>query len=292
MGWNFALDYSKLNQLALAFKGGITGNNSGKRLTNKYGASLEFADFRQYIPGDDVRRIDWSLYGRSQRLYTKLNRSEVDATINIVVDGSKSMDYGNPHKGLRAMELALSFAYISLKAYDRVSVAVGVKGLENYLAPVHGIQSYNKILRFMENLEFNGTGNLNGSLNSLKKVLKPKQVTLVFSDFLDEEGYQQGINKLIEMKQDVWVFQMASPEEIDPDFKGGLKLLDSETGKAKDVDMDYWTVGAYKEAFNEHSNSIKEFCTNRGINYVFVNSQQNSLEVLHSIKNNVTTGKL
>lgn len=291
MGWKFDLDYGKLNQLAMLFKGGLSGYNSGKRLTNKFGASLEFADFKQYLPGDDVRRIDWSLYGRSTRLYTKLNRSEVDATINIVLDGSKSMDFGEPHKGLKAMELALSFAYISLKAYDRVSLTVGVKGLDNYMAPVHGIKAYNKVLHFMEKVIFDGAGNLNESLGSLKKVLKPRQVTLLFSDFLDETGYQEGINKLIELKQDVWVFHMASPQEVEPDFRGGLKLVDSETGKSKDMDMDLWTINAYRDAFSQHSKGIKDFCSNRGINYVFANSQQDSLETLHSLRNHVKKGK-
>ncbi len=292
MKWQFEIDYEKLNQLALILRGGITGNNSGKRLTNKYGSSLEFADFRQYQPGDDIRRIDWSLYGRSSRLYTKLNRSEVDATLNVIIDGSKSMDFGIPHKGLRSMEIALSLCYMSLRAYDRVSVALGVKGIDNYLAPVYGERAYGKVLKFMETLTFENQGDLNSCLRSLKKFLRPKQVTLVFSDFLNEGGYQEGLNQLAQIQQDVWVFHVASPEEANPDFRGGLKLVDSESGKTKSIDLDYWTLNSYKETFKAHCDEIKGFCENRKFKYIYVDTTHNSLEIIHGLKSYIQSGKI
>src|SRR5690554_145747 len=137
----FDLDLERLDRLLLKHKGGLAGGSSGKRLSNRYGSSLEFADYRPYLPGDDIRRIDWSLYGRSRRLYTRLNRSEMDATVNIVIDGSASMDWGE-EKGRRSLGLALALGYISIRAYDRVSVAVGTDRKSTRLNSSHVRISY------------------------------------------------------------------------------------------------------------------------------------------------------
>jgi len=180
----FDLDLERLDRLTLRSKGGLAGNSSGKRQTNRYGSSLEFADYRPYLPGDDIRRIDWALYGRSSRLYTRLNRSEMDATVNIVVDGSASMDWGEYQKGRRSLGLALALGYISIRAYDRITLAVGTKDVSSFLPPVHGRVALPRIIHFLEQQQFGHQGNLNSLLISLGKVIRPSQFTVVISDFL------------------------------------------------------------------------------------------------------------
>ncbi|SHJ68131.1 Protein of unknown function DUF58 [Anaerobranca californiensis DSM 14826] len=287
MAWQFNLDYQRLNTLSLLFRGGLTGMSSGKRLTNKYGSSLEFADYRPYLPGDDIRRIDWSLYGRSQRIYTKLHRSEIDARINIFIDASKSMDFGDPHKGYKALELALAISYISLKALDRVGVYLGRKDLYRHLNPVYGGNAYSKVLKFLEESSFAGEGDLNTFIAKGKSLLKPKGVAVVLSDFLCPHGFKEGFNTLLSFEQDILVFHIASPEEIEPMLKGGVKLVDSETGKTKELDLDYWSFKKYKESFLKHQREIEDFCSRRNITYSFVNTKESLYQTLYSLRGRI-----
>lgn len=287
MAWEFTIDYQKLNTLALIFRSGLTGTSSGKRLTNKHGTSLEFADYRPYLPGDDIRRIDWSLYGRSKRLYTKLHRSEIDATINILIDTSKSMDFGDPHKGYKALELSLGLSYISLKALDRVGIYLGRETIYDHLKPLYGGNSYNKVLKFVEKVEFAGLGDINSFILSAKSLLKPKGVTILFSDFLSPNGYERGLNTLLSLEHEVIVFQIASKDEIDPMLKGGVKLVDSETGKIKELDLDYWSMKRYKENFQKHQREIEDFCKKRNVSYSFVDTKESLYQILYSLKGKI-----
>lgn len=259
----FDLDLARLDRLMLRHKGGLSGIGSGKRLANKFGASLEFADYRPYLPGDDIRRLDWALYGRSRRLYTRLNRSELDATVNLVIDGSASMAWGDWDKGQRSLALAFALGYISIRSYDRVAVAMGTTDLGRYLPPVHGSAALPRLARFLAAQEFGRSGNLSAQLLSLKKVLRPNQFTVVLSDFLSD--WKLGLESLFFARQQILVFPVISPDEIQPQWRGALSLVDSETGGKKDVDLDQFTLGAYQEAQAEHREAIAAFCRSHGI---------------------------
>lgn len=257
------LDLERLDRLILRSKGGLAGSSSGKRLTNKYGTSLEFADYRPYLPGDDVRRIDWSLYGRSRRLYTRLNRSEMDATVHIVIDGSASMDWGAYDKGRRSLALALALGYISIRAYDRVALALGTRAVGSFLPPVHGRAALPRIIHFLENQEFGRQGDLNSLLFSLRPLLRPHQFTVVISDFLSP--WFSGLESLLFARQQVLVFHVTSPDEDEPDWRGALTLVDSESGAKQDVDLDQFTLSAYRQACALHRSEIQDFCHSRGM---------------------------
>ena len=270
----------RLDRLALRFRGGLAGSSSGKRLTNKYGTSLEFADYRPYQQGDDLRRIDWPLYGRSRRLYTRLNRSEVDATVNFLIDGSGSMDWGQPHKGQRAMELALSLAYISLQAYDRVAIGVGAKKPERYLPPLYGKGAFPRVLRFLEEQGFNKEGNLNDLLRSFTLSLRPLQLTVVLSDFLSPGGYGEGLQRLLTIRQDVLVFHLVSPDELEPDYRGPLTLIDTETNNKKEVEIDPYLLQRYQRSVQDHIEEVQDFCRIRGIRYFLFDTRLDPVDVL------------
>lgn len=262
------LDYRRLDRLLLKFRGGLMGESSGRRLTNKYGSSLEFADYRPYLPGDDIRRVDWALFGRSRRLYTRLNRSEVDATVNLLVDGSASMDWGEHNKGRRTLELALALAYISIRCYDRVAVGVGQKELGSYLPPTYGRGAFARIREFVSRQQFGREGNLNDLLRSFGRVLRPLQLTVVLSDFLSPGGYQQGLRELLGRRQQVLVVQVISPDERDPGFRGPLTLVDAETGAKKDLELDGLVLGEYRRTVAAYGEEIRDFCRVNGIDYL------------------------
>lgn len=274
------LDYRRLERLALRYRGGLIGTSSGKRLTNKHGTSLEFADYRPYLPGDDIRRVDWSLFGRSRRLYTKLNRSEVDATVNFLLDGSRSMDWGEPNKGIWAKKLTLALSYLSLRAYDRVAVGLGPKEVSAWLPPVHGRAAFGRVLSFLKNQDFAREGDLNYLLASFRPILRPLQLTVIISDFLSPGGFQEGITQLLRRRQQLLIFHLASPDELEPDFRGPVTLTDVETGQKKDVDVDPLLVHRYQQVVQEHVGQVRDFCRQREIPYFLVNTQDEPVDFL------------
>ncbi|HOB86185.1 MAG TPA: DUF58 domain-containing protein [Bacillota bacterium] len=274
------LDYYRLDRLALKFRDGISGMQSGKRLTSKYGSSLEFADYRPYLPGDDPRRIDWLLFGRSRRLYTRLNRSEVDATVNFLVDNSKSMNWGEPDKGRRALELVLALSYLSLRALDRIAIGFGAKELESYLPPLHGKGAFPRVLHFLQSRSFSGEGDLNLLLLSFHRNLRPQQMAVVVSDFLSPGGYQEGLRRLLFARQEILVLHVACPEELEPEQRGPLTLVDVETGRKKDLEMNPWLLQRYRRTLESYCREIESFCRQRGINYLFYNSRQDPVDFL------------
>ncbi|HHX88080.1 MAG TPA: DUF58 domain-containing protein [Firmicutes bacterium] len=280
MEQHLALDLHRLDRLIISFKGGLAGFYSGQRLTNKYGTSLEFADYRPYLPGDDIRRIDWLLYGRSERLYTRLNRSEVDATVNFLIDSSGSMDWGDPHKGWRALQLTLALGYISLQSYDRVAVGLGCKDMGTYLPPLYGKGAFPRLSQFLQRQEFDREGNLNQLLASFQKVLKPRQMTVLLSDFLSPGGYREGLEKLLAARQELVLIHLASPDELEPTFAGPVALLDVETNRKKEVTVDPYLKQGYREAVQQHRQEIAGFCRRRDINYLLYNTLQDPVEFL------------
>lgn len=277
----FDLNLARLDRLMLRHKGGLTGTSSGKRLSNKFGTSLEFADYRPYLPGDDIRRIDWALYGRSRRLYTRLNRSELDATVNIVIDGSASMAWGEWSKGRRSLALAFALGYISIRSYDRVALAMGTKDVGSFLPPVHGRAALPRIAGFLERQEYGHAGNVSSLLLSLKKMLRPHQFTVVISDFLSD--WRQGLESLVSARQQVLVFQVISPDEAEPQWRGPLTLVDSETGGRKDVELDQFTLAAYKQAGEEHRREIRDYCRSLGISSLVYNVGTDPVDFLVEI---------
>ena len=274
------LDLHRLDRLIIAFKGGLAGFYSGQRLTNKYGSSLEFADYRPYLPGDDIRRIDWLLYGRSDRLYTRLNRGEVDATINFLIDSSGSMNWGEPHKGWRALQLTLALSYISLQSYDRVAVGLGTKEVGTYLPPLYGKGAFPRLGQFLQRQEFNREGDLNLLLASFQKVLKPRQMTVLISDFLSPGGYQAGLERLLATRQELLLIHLISPDELEPRYAGPVALLDVETNRKKEVTVDPKIRQRYREAVEQHGREIREFCRRRDMNYLFYNTVQDPVDYL------------
>lgn len=270
----------RLDRLILRFRGGLAGFDSGKRLSGRYGTALEFADYRPYLPGDDPRRIDWHLYGRSHRLYTRLNRSEVDATVNFLIDSSGSMDWGDPHKGRRALELALCLAYISLRSYDRVAIGAGALEPDRYLPPQHGMGSLTRIWRFLEEQDFGGEGDLNTLQLSFFHQLRPRQMTIILSDFLSPGGYTAGLRCLLSARQQLLLFHLISPDELEPECRGPVSLIDTETGRTKEVEPDPYLLQRYRESLQRHRETVREFCRLRGAGYFLFDTRHNPVDFL------------
>lgn len=247
----------------------FAGKMRGERKSKRRGESVEFADYRPYVVGDDLRFLDWNILARLDRLFLKLFLEEEDLHISILLDASKSMDWGEPSKGLYAKRVTAALAYIGLCNFDRVSIYTYANGLTQELAGVRGRRLMFKVMEFLTKLEFDGASNL--SLACKQQVIRHPQrgILLVLSDFFDKGGFEEGLRYLLGRDLDIYAIQLLSPEEINPELAGDLRLLDVEDEDVAEVTISRALLNRYQQNLQAYCGSLKEFCTRRGISYFF-----------------------
>lgn len=220
--------YRKLESISIKARMTLTDGASGGRKSKAKGSSVEFSDFREYTPGDDFRRIDWNAYGRFDRLFLRLFMEEREALLNIFLDCSKSMDFGEKNKSVTALRIAAVMTYLALNNLDRVCLNMVQ---ENSLVPSSsymGKSSFENALRFLESGNF--TGNTNLAVSIKRKDLKSRGISVVISDFFTMGSIDEMIKYLAFKKQQIILIQVLSEDEIEPVLGGQVRLVDSETG--------------------------------------------------------------
>lgn len=244
------------------------------------GSSVEFADFREYIPGDDIRRIDWNVYGRMDRLYVKLFMQEQEGIYTVVLDTSASMNFGTPSKAVMASRLAGAFGYVALHAQDRVRLASVFSGVATrgqngneagaadavpqakVEAGLTGMQSLNRYLAQIERLSFAGQTDL---WNSIRRIPFPRRgCTVVLSDFMDRgaepsrmENIAQVLKYLRFQKQDIILVRIVAEEEQHPMFQGTVNLIDEETEEELKVTMTEKLLSEYGKQVEEYRKELQ-----------------------------------
>jgi uncharacterized protein (DUF58 family) len=260
----------KLERLAIMSRQAMAGKLQGEQRSTKRGQSVEFADFRPYAPGDDFRRIDWNAYARLERFFIKLFIEEEDLTVHLVVDASRSMDWGEPSKLEYAVKAAGALGYIALAGLDRVTVtAMGGDGSDTagYFPPHRGKSQAFALFSFLSSLTSGGRTDLAPRLRAYALATTQPGPLLLFSDLLDE-GWQDGLHALVRRGFEVTVLHLLSPEEVDPPLSGDLKLLDAETGAEVEITADYEMLARYREGLEDWQAEIRRFCAARGMHYV------------------------
>jgi uncharacterized protein (DUF58 family) len=242
----------------------------GERRSKQRGYSSEFADYRNYVEGDDLRHIDWNIYGRLDKLFLKLFLEEEDLHVHVLVDTSLSMGFGEPQKLGYAKKVAAAIAYIGLSNMDRVQVHSFANGLSGGTGAMRGKRSSRALFDYLENLGANGKTSLDDTCKSFAMSSSiGKGVVVLISDFLDPEGYEEALKKVIGAKMDVYVVHLLSPEEVAPELKGDLKLVDAEDGFAQEITVSQPLLKQYHETLKNFCGGIQEYCTKRGASYIF-----------------------
>lgn len=262
----------KLERLALQGSKLVQGGTGGNRRSKARGSAIEFSDFREYTLGDDYRSIDWNAYARFERLFIKLYMEEREANVTIFLDTSASMDYGEPNKGILAKQLAAVFAYIALANYDRVGVAALTDTIWDQLPYFSGKPGFHRALEFLDRLPFGGGTSLNQCIPSFTPLHGRKGISIVLSDFLDEKGYLEAFQYLKYQQQDIIAVQILSPEELEPQLSGALRLIDMETGEPVEVEMTPHTLHLYQKTLHSHMEGLKNICSNMEITCLQVSS--------------------
>lgn len=269
----FNKDYiGKLESFSIYMDTLLMNGYSGARKSKAKGMSLEFSDFRPYVLGDDIRRIDWNSYGRFDKLFIKLFMEEKQGSINIFIDSSASMQGGEPEKLFYAKQLAASIAYIALRNMDLVNLFAFSDEITNEKKNIQTKNLFPDLLDFLDNLPVNKESRLVNALNKIKNIPMTKGISFIISDFFSEDGYEEAVKLLQYKKQQIVLVQILSPEEIDPTIRGNLRLVDSESGKAKDIELTQDRINNYKKALEKFKNQIQTFCTKRGQQYIFLST--------------------
>lgn len=260
----------KLDALSLQAKRAFTGSSKGEKRSTKRGSSVEFADFRAYNSGDDLRRIDWNAYGRFEKLYLKMFLEEEDLDITILIDASLSMNFGTPTKLRASLEIAGAVGYIGLANYDRVGAAVFDQSIRGWFPPTRGRGGIGGLFKFLEKQEAAGAADLGATAKRVATQARRSGVIFVISDFLYPEGYEAGLKTLAARGFEVTAIQLLDRHELEPDVRGDFKLVDAETGIFKEVSVTDSLLRIYKRNLDNHTSGLRAFCLRYGMNYLLV----------------------
>ena len=271
---------SELEALETVLKNNIAGMFGGNHSSKSFGSSCDFADYREYIEGDDVNKIDWKIYARSDKLYQKLYLDERQMHTKIYIDASRSVRHSSLEKAEQVIKIAAAFAYLSVCEMDKVSVyAIHGNKLDEVISGIVGKEAFLSSVNKLNEIEFDdGVAISEAIVNS--KTGMGDGYSIIISDFLTDEDFERAIDKLVQMKRDVLCVQVLSRDELNPQIRGKMHLFDSEDAQnffRRKIDKD--RVNAYKAALGFVVERIKGCCESRGGHYLLAPSYEKLADV-------------
>src|SRR5512143_3967079 len=266
-----------LDRLTLVSRRARMGKFKGERRSPRRGGSVEFADFREYAPGDDFRQIDWNAYARLERLFLRLFIEEEDATVHVIVDASQSMDWGQPSKWTYAQRVAAALGYVALLGMDRL---IGAAITDAYLSPSRkgdrsevalfpphrGKQQALTWFDWLSGLRLGGQTSPLTALTYYAANVRRAGPLIIIGDLMDD-GWREGIQRLAGRHYEITLLHLLAPQEIDPELDGDLKLVDSETEAAVEITADFDLLSRYRTRVQTWQSEWQQFCAARAINY-------------------------
>lgn len=260
---------ARLDRLDVMSRKILSGKMRGERRSKRRGQSVEFADYRNYVVGDDLRFIDWNIYARLEKLFLRLFLEEEDLAVYVLADVSKSVDYGNPNKAYYIKQVAAALGYIGLVNYNRVTVAAMSDGIVAETGALRGRRNVARMIDFCEKLEPTGASHFAESCRRFAMANRQRGVLVVLSDFFIKEGFEAGLKYVASGRYDLYCVQVLSPQEIDPDLQGDLKLKDIEDEDLAEVSVTQPLIKRYKSNLNAYCLALKDYVTRRGGTYLF-----------------------
>jgi uncharacterized protein (DUF58 family) len=261
----------KLNQLTLVASRVRSGAIKGERRSSRRGSSVEFADYRNYTAGDDLRRLDWNIYARLEKPFIKLLEEEEDLAVYVLIDGSRSMDWGDgeEHKFNYALKLAAGIGSIALSSGDLLSVGFLQGGhVTSEFGPSRGQYALPRLFRFLESLKADQQTDLNASLRDYSIAPRRAGLVVLISDLFATDGYESGLRQLLSRGHEAALIHILSPDEVDPPLAGDLQLVDIETNAEQDVSIDGGLRNLYRARVQAWIQSTQADCRKHGIRYL------------------------
>jgi uncharacterized protein (DUF58 family) len=264
---------SQLERLSLLSRRAFRGSVKGERRSPRRGHSVEFADYRAYGVGDDLRYVDWNIYGRLDRLHVKLFVDEEDLCLHALVDASGSMDFGTPSKLTYAVRVAAALGFVGLVSHERVGVGILRERATEGWAPARGRNQVVTLLDFLSDVRPGGRTRLNEALGEYALRAREPGLAVVVSDLLDPQGFEAGVRALLERRFDVHLVHVLDPGELNPDLAGDLRLYDAETGEARNVTVDGEAMRGYRDRLARFLERVEAFCRSREVGYHRVSTE-------------------
>ena len=262
-----------LERLSLVSRKIFRGLLKGERRSKKKGVSIEFEDYRNYVLGDDLRFLDWNIFARLDRLFLKLFQEEEDLNIFFLIDGSESMNFGTPTKFLYAKKIAAALGYVALGNLDRVAAGIFSSDLHHVFPLTRGKNAAWRLFHFLQETPAEGATDLCTSLRSFALRFKSSGIVIILSDYMDPAGVKNAFKFFSSRQYDLFVVQILSQEELQPQLVGDIRLLDSETDAGTDLSISAELLQRYQlilQGFQEH---LRRFCHRQDIFYTWTSNQ-------------------
>ncbi len=270
--------FSRLETLALNLRADLVGFFGGKHLVKTYGQTVEFADYREYMLGDDIRRIDWNLYSRFEKYFLKLFTDERQMHVQIFLDCSASMGKDNPGKANYAIALAAAIGFLAVHNMDKVTFNL-IKGnrAENPFGTLVGKRAFFNAISALEDVEFTGEADISAAVSSCPATGSSDGLSIIISDFFTENDWKSAVDYLAYKKRQVLLMQVLTPAELEPTYSGRFDLIDSEAESLMDEKNMKLRITrnlqmAYEEAMRDYEEEIKSFCTSRNAGFFCANT--------------------
>jgi hypothetical protein len=263
----------KLEKLKVITRKSTRSPQRGEHRSWQSGEGLEFLDYRKYHLGDDLRYVDWSVYGRLDKLFIKLFHAEKGQTAHILLDMSLSMGTGSPPKDITAKKIAAAISYICLSNLDKAGLMAFDDKIAVVKAPARGKKQYPEVLKFLLDLTPSDQTDLNGCLAEYASICKNPGIAVIISDLFDAKGYEDGLKALAYRNFDINLIHVLDHEELFWSKTGNLLLRDTETGENKITFVDKQLLALYQKKIDAFISKIKSYCGHYGINYFLCNTR-------------------
>jgi len=264
---------TRLERLELVSRKIYRGQMKGERRSPRKGQSVEFADFRTYVPGDDIRFIDWNTYARLDKLFLKLFLEEEDLHFYALIDASQSMNFGDPTKLEYAKQLAAALGFIGLVRSDRVRIETLGQGAQAPGPVLRGRKSVWRMQQYLEGIEPGEPVSLHDGVRNFCLRNSGKGIVVLISDLMDKDGYESALRYLMAQQMDVYVLHVLSQEELDPELTGDLRLVDCEDADMAEITVSAPLLKRYQQTLSAFIGGANEFCSRRGMSYAMVRNQ-------------------
>jgi len=254
----------RLEHLTLATRAPVSGHLRGVHRSRRTGGGMVFSDYRPYVPGDDLRNLDWGIWMRLDRLVLRLFEEETDLPVYLLLDASASMGCGEPPKFDFARRAVAALAWLALVNHDRVTTVAWNNGVASELPVRRGRSAVWPVMRFLEGLRPAGGTSLEASLRACFGPRRPRGLVVLVSDFMDPAGFEGAAEWVARFGHELFALQVLSPQELAPDLPEQALLEDAEGGGNDLVQVTPALLAAYREALEAHGQALQAVCQRRG----------------------------
>ena len=251
---------ARCSRLALISRSVVRGKLRGERRSRRRGMSTEFADHRDYVPGDDLRHLDWNIYGRLEKLFIKLFEEEEERNVVLLLDASRSMNCGEPNKWRHARQVTAAIGAIALASGDRVHLRIFDRELRPVAGSLRGIRSILQLVQTLEQLEPGEGTALLPSLRAHAASAPPRALQILITDLMDPDGFEDALRQIAGSQGESWLIHLLSQSERNPEQAGDLRLRDIEDGSHVDVSFTSAVLDAYQHVLASFCDEVRQVC--------------------------------